>query len=254
MPRTITLTGRTVGLSLAALLVAGGVFATGSLVGAAGRSQAYAAPRSGPAPADISVTGLGRASGTPDVLTVQLATTATRGNVSDALSGAGSAMRRVRRVLTGNHVAAADIQTSDLSVQPNYQYENGRQLVQDYAASESLTVKLRDLARAGTVITRATDAGGDAISIEGVSFSLQDNEKVLASARSAAFADARAKARQYAAAAGQALGPAVRISETVDDPTTVNPLPTGEKAGSSVPVDPGTEELSVTVHVVFDLR
>jgi uncharacterized protein len=251
MPRTITPTGRTVGLSLAVLLVAGGLYEAGSLVGAAGRSPAYAAPQSGQA-ADISVTGLGRASGTPDVLTVQLSTTATRGNVSDALSGAGSALRRVRKVLTGNHVAAADIQTSDLTVQPNYQYENGRQVVQGYAASESLTVKLRNLPRAGTVITRATDAGGNAVSIEDVSFSLQDNESVLASARSAAFANAKAKAKQYATAAGRTLGPAVRISETVDDPT--EPAPTGEKANSAVSVDPGTEDLSVTVHVVFDLR
>lgn len=252
MPRTITLTGRTVGLSLAALLVAGGVFAAGNLVGDwGGRPQAYAAPQS-THPAGITVSGVGRASGTPDVLTVELSTSATRSDVSDALAAAGSALRRVRRVLAKDHVAAADIQTSGLSVQPNYRYENGRQLVAGYAASESLTVKLRDLHRAGATIGRATDAGGDAVSIASVSFSLEDNEKVLASARSAAFADARSKAKQYASAAGRTLGPAARISETVNDPT-VTPEASSGKA-TSVPVDPGTEQLSVTVQVVFGLR
>lgn len=252
MPRTITLTRRTVGLSLAVLLVAGGIFSVGDLVGADGGGRSPATRGSAHASTGITVSGVGRASGTPDVLTLQLTTTATSGNVSDALSGVSSATGRVRRVLTGNHVAAADIRTADLSVHPDYLTENGREVVQDYEASESLTVKLRDLRHAGTVITRATDAGGDAVSINGVSFSLEDNESVLSSARSAAFANAKAKAKQYAGAAGRTLGPAVHISETVKDPGQ-DPVSTSGNA-RAVPVDPGTEQLSVTVNVVFDLR
>jgi uncharacterized protein YggE len=258
MPLTITLTRRTAAVGLAAAVALGGAFALGAATGGDGGSPAYAAT---PGPAQpsaefpgITVTGLGRVTGVPNVLTVQLGASLTRDDVSGALSAASSALGRVRAALTGGGVATADLETSDVSVQPDYSYDGGRQTIDGYRATESLTAKLRDLGKAGDLITAAASAGGDATTVSGVSFDLADDTELLNTARDAAFADARAKARRYARDAGRRLGPLVRISETVTGGT--EPVPVAGAAKSApvaVPIDPGTTQLSVTVDVVYGL-
>jgi uncharacterized protein YggE len=91
-----------------------------------------------------------------------------------------------------------------------------------------------------------------------MSFDPRDDADLLASARAAAFADAKTKATQYASAAGRNLGPVTRIDETVNNTT---PMPMmGDRAPAAagmstpaVPIDPGTSKLSVNVTVVFGL-
>jgi uncharacterized protein YggE len=91
--------------------------------------------------------------------------------------------------------------------------------------------------------------------INGVSLNLSDTSTLLASARARAVADAKAKAAAYARALGRPLGPVVSMSET----PAVQPYPLPEFAvptasrAASVPVHPGTQQLSVTVTVVFSL-
>lgn len=258
MPLTITLTRRTAAVGLAAAVALGGAFALGTVTGGGGGTPAYAAT---PGPAQpsasfpgITVSGLGKVTGVPDVLTVQLGVSTTRDDVSGALSAASSALGKVRAALTGGGVAAADLQTSDVSVAPDYSYEGGHQTIDGYRATESLTAKLRDLTRAGGLISKAADAGGDATTVSGVSFDLADDTKLLNSARDAAFADARAKAQRYAKDAGRKLGPLVRISETVSGGNEQQPVAAAAKSdAAAVPIDPGTTQLSVSVDVVYGL-
>lgn len=258
MPLTITLTRRTVAAGLVAAVALGGAFALGAATGGGGGSPAAAAT---PGPAQpsaefpgITVTGLGKVTGVPDVLTVQLGVSVTRDDVSGALSAASETLGRVRAALTGGGVATRDLQTSNVSVQPSYSYDNGRQTVDGYQATESLTAKLRDLGKAGDLITAAATAGGNAATVSGVSFDLADDTALLNTARDAAFADARAKARRYAKDAGAKLGPLVRISETVNGGTEPVPVAGAPRSdAAAVPVDPGTTQLSVTVDVVYGL-
>jgi uncharacterized protein YggE len=257
MPLTITLTRRTAAAGLAAAVALGGAFTLGAATGGGGGSPAYAAT---PGPAQpsasfpgITVSGLGKVTGVPDVLTVQLGVSVTRDDVSGALSAASSTLTKVRAALTGGGVATADLQTSDVSVQPDYSYEGGHQTIDGYRATESLTAKLRDLTKAGGLIGRAAGAGGDATTVSGVSFDLSDDTKLLNSARDAAFADARAKAQRYAKDAGRRLGPLVRISETVNGGTEPVPVAGAKTDAAAVPIDPGTTQLSVSVDVVYGL-
>jgi uncharacterized protein len=260
MPLTLTLTRRVVVVGIVTTAALGGALAVGSLLGGPGGSvpAANAATPGTAQPTDafpgITVTGTGTVTGTPDVLTLDVSVHGTGGDASAALSDAAATMNRVRASLRGNGVAAADLGTSGLTLQADYRYDGDRQTVDGYSAIESLTAKLRDLHRAGHAISAASAAGGNAAAIDGVSFELEDNTALLASARTAAFADAKAKAGQYAAAAGRTLGPVTRITESVN---TTEPVP-GERAaagaaGASVPVDPGTTQESVTVEVVFGL-
>jgi uncharacterized protein len=203
----------------------------------------------------IVVDGVGRTSGTPDVLRVTLGVNVHRSDVSSAMTAANTRQTKVRNSLRKHGVAEKDLQTSDVSVYPDFD-RRGRP--NGYHVSETLTAKLRDLKTAGQAITDAVRAGGDEAVVQGVSFSLEDNADLLAQARDQAFADAKAKAARYAQLAGRALGEVQLVAETAS-PQQPQPIPyaydgAGAALKAAVPIDPGTSDVSVTVTVRWALR
>lgn len=248
--------------------VAVGVASAGLLIGAftlgAGQGSASPATASGaaltaatpPATATrITVTGTGNVSGVPNQLSLSMGVQTSAGSVATALRQANAAARSVTAALGRTGVAASDIQTSGLSIYPNYSSSSG--VPSGYQVSEQLTITLRRLPEAGSQISAAARAGGNATTIDGVSLNLSDTSSLLAAARGRAVADARAKAAAYARALGRSLGPVISMSETPPaqpfQPLPFAAVPGATKTGSSVPVHPGTQQLSVTVTVVFAL-
>lgn len=211
---------------------------------------------SGTPPASgVEVVGTGKVAGTPDVLRLDLAVTATRSQATESLDSMSRSAGKVLAALKSHGVAGKDIKTSGLSLQPNYDYANGKTTLRGYVASEQLSATLRDLRRAGTTITAAVAAGGDAARVEGVALDLEGDSGLMAKARLAAMADARERAGAYAKAAGRALGPVTVISENVT-PAMPQPLDAGRfdtasASGQPVPVQPGSQQVSISVRVVW---
>jgi uncharacterized protein YggE len=246
-----------VGAAAGALLV--GAFAVGASRGAGGSAAAAAAGRGGAAaqlaavssgPARITVTGTGTVSGTPDQLVLSMGVQASAASVGAALQQADQAVRRVTGTLRRSGVAAADLQTSGLSIQPAYQ--GSSQTPDGYGVAESLTATLRHIATAGAQIGAAVRAGGNAVTVDGISLNLADDSGLLAAARAAAVADAKVKAGQYARAIGRPLDGVVSIT----DQAPQNPVPMfapNATAGTSksVPISPGSQRLSVSITVIF---
>jgi uncharacterized protein YggE len=212
-----------------------------------------AAPAAGSA--RITVTGTGNVSGVPNQLSLSMGVQTSAGSVATALRQANAAARSVTAVLRRSGVAAPDVQTSGLSIYPNYSNSSG--VPSGYQVSEQLTVTLRRLSAAGSQISAAARAGGNATTIDGVSLNLSDTSTLLASARAKAVADAKAKAAAYARALGRPLGPVISMSEAAPaqpfQPLPYAATPGASRTGSPVPVHPGTQQLSVTVTVVFAL-
>jgi uncharacterized protein YggE len=203
----------------------------------------------------IVVDGTGRTSGTPDVLRVTLGVNVHRSDVSSAMQAANTRQAKVRSSLRKHGVAEKDLQTSDVSVYPDFD-NHGRP--NGYRVSETLTAKLRDLKKAGQAISDAVQAGGDEATVQGVSFSLEDNADLLKQARDAAFADAQAKAERYAQLAKRSLGEVQLVAET-SNPQLAQPVPFAYDAARAsalkeVPIDAGTSDVSVTVTVRWALR
>jgi uncharacterized protein YggE len=178
-----------------------------------------------------------------------------RGDVSSAMDAASSRQSRVRAALKKAGVADKDLQTSEVSVYPDY---DNRGRPNGYRVSETLTAKLRDIKKAGRAIADAVEAGGDEAVVQGVSFSLEDNAGLLDQARDAAYADARAKAERYAQLSGRTLGEVQLVAETTN-PIASQPVPLAYDAARSaqakaLPIDAGTNEVSVTVTVRWALR
>lgn len=226
-------------------------------------TQTLAAPASaGPtgtaAGAGISVGGTGRVTGTPNLLRLSTSINVTKPTVTDAMQGANTVMAAVQQKLKADGVAAADLQTSGLSVQPNYTYPNNTPKLVGYQVSENLSVVLRDLNTAGSIISDAAQVGGDALQIGGATLDLDQDDVLIAKARQAAFADAQAKAQAYATAAGRTLGAVTSISETTDsqpqqfDNSFVVAAPAA--AAAPVPIQAGSQDVTVNVSVTWALN
>ena len=199
----------------------------------------------------ITVTGTGTVTGTPDQLVLSMGVQTSASSVSIALRQANEAASRVIHSLKAGGVRAADIQTSGLSIQPNY--TSGSQVPVGYGVSEQLTATLRDLRKAGSQIQAAANAGGNATTVNGVSLNLADTSRLLARARAAAVRDAQAKASQFARGLARPLGQVLSVS----DQSQVFPYPefggmaAAAKSASSVPVSPGSQQVSVQITVVY---
>jgi uncharacterized protein YggE len=260
MQITLTHPGRALALGGAAAAILIGVFALGSTTGNAAASPAgphssgpnAALLTSSAGPARITVTGTGTVNGTPDQLILSMGVQVNAASTGSALQEASQAVRRVTAVLRDHGVAAADIQTAGLYLQPNYR--DGSQIPDGYGVSESLNATLRRLSAAGAEIDAAVRAGGNAATVEGISLNLADTSSLLARARAAAVTDARVKAAQYASAIGQRLGPVVSITDQAPaEPVPLSAAGSAAPRASSVPISPGTQQLSVSITVVYAL-
>jgi uncharacterized protein YggE len=207
----------------------------------------------------ITVGGMADVEGTPDTLRLDLSVVVTAPSVSEALAKANGSADAVQKSLLASGVAKKDLQTSGLNISPDYAYSNnGTPRLKGYQVSESVSAKLRDLGRAGDAIGKAVGAGGNAVRVNGISLDLEDTGALVSAARDKAFAEARAKAQQYAKAAGRTLGDVLSIAENVANPSPI-PMPYAAAAGApvdmaKVPIQPGSQAVSVTVTVVFAMR
>ena len=203
----------------------------------------------------ITVGGRADVAGTPDTLRLDLSVVATATSVSEALASANGSAGAVQKSLLSSGVQKKDLQTSGLDIQPNYDYPSGGMpRLRGYQVSESVNAKLRDLGRAGDAIGKAVAAGGNAVRVNGISLDLEDTGLLVSTARDKAFADAKAKAVQYARVAGRSLGAVMSIAENVSTPSPIAmPYAADGAKLASVPIQPGSQDVGVSVTVVFSM-
>lgn len=269
---TLTITSRRTALVILAAIalvvvsvfgatrLAGGPAAASTLTttfGAASTPQALTA--SGGGSPGINVGATAKVAGTPDTLRLDLSVVATASSVPGALASANRSAAAVQKSLIASDVRKQDLQTSGLNIAPVYDYSNNSApRIKGYQVSESISAKLRDLGRAGDAIGKAVGAGGDAIRVEGISLDLEDTGALVSSARDKAFTDARTKAEQYAKAAGRSLGDVISIAEDVSTPSPVPYTSFADTAAAgykaSIPIQPGSQDVSVSVTVLFAMR
>ena len=120
-----------------------------------------------------------------------------------------------------------------------------------------MTATFHDLSTAGRHIAATVASAGNAATVNGLSFDLSSDTKLLALARSAAFADAKARAQQYAELSGRALGSVQHVTESIvspDQPQLFKGAAVAASGGAApVPVQPGQQPVTVMVTVVWQL-
>jgi uncharacterized protein YggE len=204
----------------------------------------------------INVAGQGQVSGTPDTATVTMGVSTTDASAQNAMTRNAQEATSLINTLKNKGVAEKDIQTSDLSVNPNYDNKN---TITGYTVANTVTVTMHDITHAGSIIDAAAASVGNDVRLENVSLSISNTSPLLAQARADAVKDALAQGQQLATAAGVKLG-AIR---TIDD--TGSQFPTAQtfygtaasgalrQAAVPTPVQPGQQQLSVNVNVQFEI-
>ena len=202
---------------------------------------------------NITVSGEGSVTVKPDRATVNLGVQATAPTATAALNQANTAANKLLAALKAAGIADDDIVTNGLAVYPQY---NGGNRVTGYQASNNVTVTVRAIDQTGPVVDAAAAAAGDNITVGGVSFSVADPEAVIGAARAKAIDNAKTRAGQYAGAAGVKVGQVLQISEVSVSPPPQYYATAGAYDGSksSTPVQTGTQDMSVSVTVVFALE
>lgn len=205
-------------------------------------------------PAGITVSGEGRVQGVPDTLTVNLGVSLRRDTAAQAVQDAADLADGLIASLTGQGIADEDIQTSNYSIYPEYDYINNTQKLLGFRVSNQLNVKVRDLDRAGAIFDAASASVGDEIVVNGVQFALEDNKGLLDVARAGAWDDAKAKAEQLAELAGVTLGPPTSINESVSaSPPPIYYDRAMAAEAAATPIEPGQVPVSVNITVTFSV-
>ncbi len=204
----------------------------------------------------ISVAGSGDVSGAPDTLTITFGVSLERPTVNAAVADNAALATKMVDTIKAGGVDEKDIRTNSYNVSPSFDYVQGKQVPKGFQVTNSVVVKVHDLPKAGTLIDAVSQAGGNDVQVQGVSFTLEDNKALLARARDAAYADAKAKAEQFASLSGRKLGPVVSITEaTIPTEFKAVAQATSDTAAgaASTPVSPGqvTTNLQVQVRYSF---
>jgi len=215
-----------------------------------------AAAQVAPMERTVSVVGEGVATVTPDMAIVTVGVVSQGFTASEALTANNEAMRQTIDALTAAGIEQRDIQTANFSINPRYVYsEDGRTppRINGYEVSNQVTVRIRDIERAGDLLDAVVRVGAN--SIQGITFTTAEPDAATDEARADAIADARHRAEIYAQAAGVSVGDVLAISE---DTSYVPPQPViaqfaRAEAADAVPVQAGEQEIRVTVRVTWAL-
>jgi hypothetical protein len=203
-------------------------------------------------PAAISVTGEASVSVPPDLALVDGGVTSEAKTAREASDANNTAMGKVMLALKTAGIDQKDVQTSRLSLQPQYAPNRpGPSPVVGYRASNRVTIRVRDVGKVANVIDTLVGAGANEIG--GINFMVSQASKLLDEARDKAVADARRKAEIYARAAGVTLGAPLSISEDGNAP----PMPYRKMSAgmaAAPQVAQGEETLSVTVNVSWAIK
>ena len=207
--------------------------------------------------ARLTVGGQGQATTQPDLATINLGVSTRAATAAEAMAQNAEAQAKVIETLKAEGIEARDIQTSGLNLAPVLDYTDDGQppKLTGYAAQNSVTVRMRDIAGLGLVLDKLIASGANDIS--GITFSREDMTATEDKARGKAVADARRRAETMAAAAGMKLGPLMALS---DQPVDSGPMPmprmamAAEAKMGGAPVEAGELSVVTQVTAVYVLR
>ncbi|MGB9021356.1 MAG: SIMPL domain-containing protein [Pseudolabrys sp.] len=197
----------------------------------------------------VTVTGEATVAVPPDSAVIRIGVSSLEKTAREAGEANAKQMTAVLTTVKASGIAERDIQTSRLSLQPQYDpNKGGTARLTGFQANNQVTIRIRDIDNLPTVLDRAIAAGANEMS--GIEFVVSDQSNLLDQARDEAIADARRKAELYARAARAKLGQVVSISE---EGTAPQPRPMQAVRAGAVPIAPGEQTLRAIVSVSYEL-
>lgn len=206
----------------------------------------------------ISISGEGKEVGTPNVAVTDIGFVTEGKDVATAQKENTEKMNKLIAEIKKLGVADADIQTSNYSVYPRYDYLDGRSVLSGYTVNQSVTLKIRDLTKISAVLAKVGEVGVNQVS--SLSFIIDEQENLRAMARDKALKNAKEKADALAKALGVRVVRVVSYNEYT--PSDVYPmkaygLAEGMGGGAIAPspdIQTGSMEVKVNVNVIYEIE
>ena len=207
----------------------------------------------------VTVSAQAEARQAPDIATLSTGVVSLAPDANSAIRRNAEQMARVVASIKAAGIAAKDVQTSGVSLNPDYAYVANRPpRIKGYYASNTVNATVRDIGRLGGILDALVATGAN--QINGPMFDIEDKDAVLDQAREKALAKARARADAYAKRLGLRVARIVSIDETGGRGT---PQPVrgrgaiveqASAADAGAPIAPGENVLGVTLDVVYELE
>ena len=205
---------------------------------------------------DINATG--EATRVPDLAIISAGVQTLQPTATAAIEENATRMERVRAALKRAGIEDKDIQTSTISLNPEYQYDQNRPpRLTGYRATNSVNVKFRDLRRTGAILDALVAEGAN--QINGPNLTIDKPEEAYDEARVKAIAVGRARAELYARALGKRVVRLLSVSESGAYVPPPMPMAYARDAmqaqgAAKTEIDPGTQQLQATVSMSFELQ
>jgi hypothetical protein len=205
----------------------------------------------------LDVVAVGEVTRVPDVARISAGVITQAQTASEAIRLNSVRMNAVREALRRAGIADRDIQTSNISLHPDYRYaENQPPQLTGYRASNEVSIRFRDIAQTGRILDALVAQGAN--QINGPMLEIDRPETALDEARIAALANARTRADLYARSLGMRVTRVLSVSEA-GIPSMPYPRPMAEMRGrvasaDVAQIDPGEQRLSVALTVSFELQ
>ena len=203
---------------------------------------------------DVSATG--EVTRVPDIAVITAGVVTRSATAGSAIQQNASRMERVIGALKRAGVADRDIQTSSISLNPEYRYqENQPPELVGYTASNQVTIRFRDIRNSGRILDTLVAEGAN--QINGPTMTIEHPESALDEARASAVAAGRARAELYARAIGKRVARILSISESGVHAPPQPPMPYAMAASAEradTKIMPGEQKLEVTLAMVFELQ
>jgi len=205
----------------------------------------------------LDVTATGKTTRVPDIATIRAGVVTQGPTAAQALADNARRMTDVLAALKAAGVQPRDITTANVSLQPQYRYENNQPpAITGYQASNNVSIRFRDVARSGAILDALVAQGAN--QIDGPGLSLDQPDAALDEARTDAVKRARARADLYAKAAGLSVVRILSISEGGEvagpQPPVVYMARAKMQAVADTPIAPGETDVTATVSVRFLLK
>ena len=209
----------------------------------------------------ITVSAEGKTTVSPDIAQISFSVVSQGQNPEALTTNNNDKMSAVIQFVKSQGIDAKDIKTTNYDLSPNYQWDKNtqRNFITGYTLTQTVLVKVRDLAKVATVVGGLAPLGVNQIG--GINFTFDDPESFLAMARADAFTKAEAKAKAMAAGAGVTLGRVLNVGEygSMPYPRAYFADKTMEVGGlgaaPSLPtIEPGTQDVTDQVTITYELR
>ncbi len=203
----------------------------------------------------FSVSGEGKVTMIPDIAVVNAGVTTQGPTVSQVQQQLNTKMNAISDAVKRLGVDSKDIRTTNYAISPTYDYRNPVQKITGYQATATVTIKVRHIDTANSVIDAVTANGANQVG--GISFDVDDKTKSENQARELAVSDAKSKAEAAARAAGFHLGRVINYSEgggAAPRPVMYDSALPAAGGGAPTKVEPGSSELTVTVNLSYEIN